>query len=268
MDRKVNGISPLAASGLDMKGAMAILNVGYWNTFVKPVKDHNAGDEFFTYEDDFGNIRFEPAKNQYYLDSSEELLDNPGEWYYNMNTNVLKFMPLSGSCPDPNSGAVRGRVVDYGMTVTKANGLYISDLNFFASNINAVVASNNEILINELYLDSLHFNFPSSSKRMLQDYSVPKITTIGTGYKGTMSIQNCEFVGGEGSALYFWGKNVKIHNNLFKWNDWSGQMGLTFNGGFGTVYSAAHASQEEFMGNTMFYNGASAGFRPGYGNGN
>ena len=206
VDRKVNGISPLAALGLDMKGAMAILNVGYWNTFVKPVADHNAGDEFFTYEDDFGNIRFEPAKNQYYLDSSEALLDNPGEWYYNMNTNVLKFMPLSGSCPDPNSGAVRGRVVDYGMTVTKANGLYISDLNFFASNINAVVASNNEILINELYLDSLHFNFPSSSKRMLQDYSVPKITTIGTGYKGTMSIQNCEFVGGEGSALYFWGK--------------------------------------------------------------
>ena len=98
VDKKVQGISPLANSSLDMKGAMAVLNVGSWNTFVKPVKDHNAGDDFFTYDDDFGNINFKPGQNQYYLDSSEALLDNPGEWYYNMLTKEIKFMPLSDSC--------------------------------------------------------------------------------------------------------------------------------------------------------------------------
>ena len=47
IDKKVDGVSPLAATGIDMKGAMAILNVGSFNTFVKPVKEHNAGDDFY-----------------------------------------------------------------------------------------------------------------------------------------------------------------------------------------------------------------------------
>jgi len=264
VDRVVNGTSPLAASGLNVKDAMAILNVGFWNTFVKPVIEHKPGDNFFTYEDDFGDIRFNPAKNQYYLDSSESLLDTPGEWYYNMDTHILKFIPLTGSCPEPNSGAVRGRVIDYGITVTKADGLYISNLEFFAANINATYIRY-AMDINEFYLDSVRFNYPSSSKRMLQDYNVPKITQIGAGSKGTISITNCEFIGGEGSALYYYGRNAKVHNNLFKWNDWSGQMGLYKNGGFGTVYAGPHACQEEFIGNTLYYNGASAGYRPGYG---
>ena len=34
VDRKVGGFSPLAATGLDMKGAMAVLNTGSFNTFV------------------------------------------------------------------------------------------------------------------------------------------------------------------------------------------------------------------------------------------
>ena len=265
VDRAINGSSPLASSGLDMKGAMAILNVGFWNTFVKPVKEHNAGENFFTYEDDFGDIRFEPDKNQYYLDSSEILLDNPGEWYYNMNTRILKFMPWTDSCPSSNSGSVRGRVIDYSMTISKTDGLRISDIDFFASNIYAVPTLKNETQINELYLDSVRFKFASSSKRMLQDYNVPKITQIAGGFGGTIYIDNCEFVGAEGSALLFWGKNVKIRNNLFQWNDWSGQMGLKASGGFGTIYSGPHASDTEFADNTMWYNGASAGYRPGYG---
>ena len=81
IDKKVNGISPLADSGLDMKGAMAILNVGSWNTFVKPVEDHNPGDDFFTYVDDFGDIKFEPGKNQYYLDIG---------YTYNLSSSMFK----------------------------------------------------------------------------------------------------------------------------------------------------------------------------------
>ena len=266
VDKKVQGISPLANSSLDMKGAMAVLNVGSWNTFVKPVKNHNAGDDFFTYDDDFGNINFKPGQNQYYLDSSEALLDNPGEWYYNMITKENKFMPPNGNCPEPGSGAVRGRVIDYSISITSADQLYISNINFFASNINAD-ARNKGDTINDLYLDSLKFQFPSSSKRMLQDYSVPKITQVLAGNQGKISIKNCEFFGAEGSALYYWGHNADIENNLFMWNDWSGQMDLTANGGFGTVYGGGHKNDETFESNTMWYNGASAGYRPGYAKG-
>ena len=55
---------------------------------------------------------------------------------------------------------------------TYTDGLYISDLDFFGSNIQA------HKKINEIYLDSLNFMYPSSSKRMLQDYSIPRITEI------------------------------------------------------------------------------------------
>ena len=50
---------------------------------------------------------------------------------------------------------------------------------------------------------------------------------------------------------------------MFSWNDWSGQMGLVANGGFGTVYSSPTSKNEEFIGNTLYYNGASAGYRSG-----
>jgi hypothetical protein len=263
VDRKVNGVSPLADSGLDMKGAMAVLNVGSFNTFVKPIEDHNAGDDFFTYEDDFGDIKFVPEHNQYYLDSTEALLDNPGEWYYNMTTNTLKFMPWTGSCPDSSSDAVRGRVMDYAMEITKTDGIIVSDMDFFASNIKAVATSNHDVEINEIYLDSLNFKYPSSSKRMLHDYSVPKITQVVGQNLGTISINNCEFFGAEGPALHYWGKDAKVYNNLFQWNDWSGQMELHKNGGDGTVYTGSKSKDEEFIGNTLWYNGASAGFRPG-----
>ena len=123
--------------------------------------------------------------------------------------------------------------------------------------------SNHDIEMNEVYLDSLNFKYPSSSKRMLQDFNVPKITRVVGRSEGTISVQNCEFFGGEGPALFYWGKNAKIHNNLFKWNDWSGQMELTKNGGDGTVYGPNAQTGEEFIGNTLWYNGASAGLKPG-----
>ena len=42
----VNKGNSLAASGIDAKGAMAILNVGSFNTFTALVEDHQAGQNF------------------------------------------------------------------------------------------------------------------------------------------------------------------------------------------------------------------------------
>ena len=68
-----------------------------------------------------------------------------------------------------------------------------------------------------------------------------------------ISVTNCTFFGGEGSALFYSGKNTKIYNKEFAWNDWTGQMGLTVNGGQGTIFS--QGTDEEFVGNTLLYNG-------------
>ena len=265
VDRKFDGVSPLAESGLDMSGAMAILNIGSWATFVKPVAYHKAGDDHFTYEDDFGQIKFKASHNQYYLDSSEVLLDIPGEWYYNINTKEIRFMPWDGVCPKTNSGALRGRTMDYAIEISGTDGIYIADINFFAANLNAENPSKRDPIINELYLDSLTFKFPASSKRMLQDFSVPKyINIIGNG-KGTCSITNCEFFGGEGPALHTYCNKAKMYNNLFQWNNWSGQQAAGKNGGLGTIYSKVKSPEksDEFIGNTMWYNGDAHGYKTG-----
>jgi len=264
VDRKVDGVSPLAESGLDMNGAMAVLNIGSWATFVKPVKSHKAGQDHFTYDDDFGQIKFKPSHNQYYLDSSEVLLDVPGEWYYDMQTKVLKFMPWDGECPDKDSGALRGRTMDRALEITQADGIIIADIDFFAANFIAHEGSKHDV-INELYLDSINFRFPASSHRMLQDESAPKYAQILTGLDGTCSVTNCDFFGGEGPALHWECDSAKIHNNMFKWNNWSGQQANEKNGGLGTVFSKVKSpdKSDEFISNTLWYNGDAHGYKTG-----
>ena len=259
-----DGSAGLAASGLNMTGAMAVLNVGSFNTFVKEVVSHTPNEESFTYVDDFLNINFKAGHNQYYLDSSLELLDYPGEWHYDMDSKRLRFIPPNNEpCPQPNSGAVKGRVVDYAMTITKSKNIVLANMDFFASNLMAEGTEKKKDEVADITLDSLNFNHPSSSKRMLKDHSVPKHTKLIAKGFGEVSVINCKFFGAEGSALQYWGAPAKIYNNMFSWNDWSGQMGLIANGGYGTVYSSPTSKDEEFIGNTLWYNGASAGYRSG-----
>jgi len=118
--------------------------------------------------------------------------------------------------------------------------------------------------IDEIHLDTLKFEHPSSSKRMLQDDSVPLITRISGKPNGKIAIINCEFIGAEGSPLAFWGKEAVVKNNLFKWNDWSAQMWTKASGGFGTVQGDPRGVDETFERNTLWHNGAETGVRPGH----
>ena len=72
-----DGISPLADSELDMTGAMAVLNVGSFASWHRVVTAHHAGDDFFMYDDHDINSWQKPSVAQYYIDSKENLLDNP-----------------------------------------------------------------------------------------------------------------------------------------------------------------------------------------------
>lgn len=53
-----SGEKNLAGSGIDVTGAVAILNVGSFNTFTAIVQSHRSGQNFFTYKDNFGAIKF------------------------------------------------------------------------------------------------------------------------------------------------------------------------------------------------------------------
>ena len=249
----------LAESGINATGTMAILNIGSFQTFVSRVEKHSPGTPNFFYNDTFGNIHYNPRICQYYLEAGLELLDTPGEWYYDHNSGVLHMIPPTGSCPTSH---LRGRVVDYGIEITNTTGLVIADMTLFATSINAH-SVDSESNIDQIKLDSLEILHGSSSHRMLGSAAAPLNTRLHAKGRskdlwywvyGKISIINCTFHGSDGQALNYEGKDVLIHNNLFSYNDWTGHSTQATLAGCG---GGAEISQ-----NTLWYNGASAGIRP------
>ena len=239
----------LAEANLNFTGSMAILNIGSWETWVRQVLEHEPGTNFFTYNDDFGNIKFK--NQQYYLESSLELLDAPEEWFYDKDTQILHLiMPESSekTCPntEESENVLRGRTVDNVLEIADSSNVIVANITFWASN---VIASNS---VEAIQLDSLIFSFPSSSHRMLKSEAFPKETTlVGDNHV----VVNCTFEGAEGPALNYDGGSMLVHNSEFSYNDWVGQ------GNLGTVFAKDRRSPGEFSQNTMYYNGVAHGLR-------
>ena len=241
----------LAESNLNFTGSMAILNVGSWNTWVREVLFHEPTNNNFTYNDDFGNIKFK--HQQYYLEASLELLDAPEEWFYDMGTKMLHLiMPDSTEeieqCPDTNASVdiLRGRTLDNVLEIIDSTDVVVANITFHASNIIATKK------VDRITFDSLIFNFPSSSHRMLKSDAYPKATSLGG---DDNAVINCTFYGAEGPPLQYSGGNMLVHNSEFLYSDWAGQ------GNLATVKDNSKGSPGEFSQNSMYYNGVAHGFR-------
>ena len=261
----VNKGNSLAASGIDAKGAMAILNVGSFNTFTALVEDHQAGQNFFTYNDTFGAIHWKPKLNQYFLEDKLDFLDQPEEWFYDKVTKKLYLWTKDDDSPSHH--VIRGKVQTYAFQITDSQYLVLKNIDFFATTVLALTKSVDNY-INHITFDSLNFNFPSYSKRMLGVAAPAKWMTV-KGYAkqrktiryGTFTFFNNTFYGSDGLALEYDGLNNTLKNNLWMYNDWSAANMVKSSGGLGTIL--ANGIGDTFARNTMKYNGASAGYRPG-----
>ena len=119
------------------------------------------GSNSFTYNDTFGDLKFK--HQQYYLEASAELLDAPEEWFYDMETGTVSLiMPEdeADQCPDIHN--LRGRTLDNVLEIVDSSNVVVADITFFASNI---IASDGN---GGITFDSLIFDFPTSSHRMLK----------------------------------------------------------------------------------------------------
>lgn len=94
-----DGSKNLAGSGLNATGAMAILNVGSFDTFTAQVEEHIPGSPSFTYKDTFGKLHFKPKQNVYFLEDKLEFLDQPGEWFYSKTEKMLYVWTDDGTNP-------------------------------------------------------------------------------------------------------------------------------------------------------------------------
>ena len=167
------------------------------------------GSDSFTYNDDFGdNINF--RHQQYYMEGKLDLLDNAEEWFYDWaDTKMLHLMmpetEEAGACPDTDASedTLRGRTLDYGLEITDSHDVIIANMTFWACNIKANEDNN------AITLDSLTFEYPSSSHRMLRSEDMPKHTKM---FGDDNQVINCTFYGAEGPGTEI---NRKYSDELY-----------------------------------------------------
>ncbi|XP_066920043.1 uncharacterized protein [Clytia hemisphaerica] len=256
----VNKGRSLAQTNINMTNAVAVLNIGSFNTFVAKVEDHQAGQNWFNYKDTFNNDKFKPSISKYFIEDKLELLDTPEEWFYNQETKTLYVWMPNGDSPRDHE--LRGKVQTYAMEITNTHNLVLKNLDFFATAISAISSRSENI--DGVKFDSLIFNYPTYSKRMLGDISLIKlIRALGRSRRnyGSFVFFNNTFYGSDGATLDVNGFNVTYDNNLWEYNDWTGANMLTFNGGEGPINT--YARNEVYYRNTFRYNDASTSIQPG-----
>jgi len=258
-----NGLKNLAGSGLNATGAMAVLNIGSFNTFTSIVQSHKPGTPNFTYHDKFGPIKFKPTMNQYFLEDKLEFLDKPEEWFYDKATRTVYVMTPDGQSPEGRD--VRGKVMTYTFNITNCRHVIFKKLTFFGTTLWASTLDNNNNFINNLTVHSLNFSYPSYTRRMLQETAPAQWTKVNANKnkKGinTLTFFNNTFFGTDGAVLEFSGLNVTLANNLFEFNDWTAANMVYQSGGIGTIIS--NGIGDVYVRNTLRFNGASSGIRPG-----
>jgi hypothetical protein len=132
----------LAATGWDVTGAQAVLNVDhqYW-CWTRKAQNHSAGSKTFTYEKDLGSTvgkNDEGGSNplfdddRYYLFGMRQFLDAPGEWFYDVAAKQLYFYAPDGK--SPADGVLESKARDWGFTVDQdCNHLTIDGIEFFGT---------------------------------------------------------------------------------------------------------------------------------------
>ena len=237
----------LANSGIDMTGAIGILNVGSFRTWTRFVNSHGVGNNSFTY-DPVPESDYRTKHQYYFLEKKLEFLDQESEWFFDHETNELYIWPPGNV--DPNNLNIRGKVQSYSFQITNSSYIELKGLHFFASTFKM---DNSDYMV----VDSSNFLYPSCYKRMLGIVDTePEMTKITGGSYCTIS--QCAFRYTDGGAIETSSGNNTIENCYFYHIDYtvtdlSSVMTTIRMGGSNNV----------FRQNTLHRTGASSGINPG-----
>ena len=254
-----NGTKGLAKSGLNATGAIGILNIGSWWTWAELVEKHNPGEDNFAFALEKPltmQIKFHGQNSRYFLEDKLEFLDAPSEWFYDMNTKKLYLWTRDSDQPGTH------KVSTYAIMITNnSTWLVLSNMTFFATTL-FIKGDNASSGVSNIRLDSLHFSYPSYSKRMLGSLALPNMTTIHynglqTKYAGNFSVFNCTWEYADGQTMSYRGADGVFENNLWHHNDFTCV-------GNGFLFGSSGV-RDNFVRNTVHNNGPSVGFSPGGG---
>ena len=244
----------LAATGLDMTGATAVLNVCHqFYTWTRPVKAHRAGSDTFTYARDLYGVgpEEEPRKranqkadkpgkkaakdennetlkfsdDRYYLVGKLELLDAPGEWFWDGASGTLYFYAPGGVDPSGHQIAVKRR--DYGLRAEGRQHLQFDGLTLFACGVRLEACNdcrfeNSAVLFSSFTEQERVWRSKAELKQGLDGYLEFRHPAI-TGDRNV--IRNNLFAYGAQTGLYVHGRDDVIENNAFHDFGWLASLG-------------------------------------------
>lgn len=201
----------LAASGLDMTGAMAILNSGSWKTWTRRVTNHLAGSSTFFYAK---TPRHMARDQHYFMECKLNLLDTEGEWFFDPATKELYLWAPGGGVP---RGDIRAKVQDYALEFKNSAYIKLVGLNFFGTTFRFQTAPHTTV-------EDCNLLYPSCSKRMLGVMGNLQVTSIiqpNKRVESYSSLINSSFRYAGSEAVRMSGRGDRIENCLFEYIDWS-----------------------------------------------
>ena len=117
-----NGRQNMAATGIDFNGKIAVLNVNSMESYSGFIKNHEVGSNYFEYQlhqsvynglnaSNVATIHKNRSHAYFFFENGLDLLDVPGEWYYDKDTKKIYVYPLNGI--NLSSAVIRGKSVSY-----------------------------------------------------------------------------------------------------------------------------------------------------------
>jgi len=238
----------LNLTGIDPIGAIAILNVGSFKTWSRTVTDYNLSTNTISYD---AVPNWKTKHHYYFLEGKRELIDFPGEWWFDNLEKKLHMKFESGA--NPNDLDIRVKTQPFAFNITNSNNISIEGLEFFATTFRTEGC-------NGCIVKDSDFMYPSTSKRSLgiagEDVDERWVSRMD--FCTNCLIDNSSFAYTDGSALEFHGAALKSNNNTvnnshFEYIDWSSSdlIGLMV-----TVYDGGR--DNTFSNNTVKNTGASS----------
>jgi len=254
----------LSKSWIDATGAIAVLNIGSWDTFVSKVLAHKRGQDWFDFNNTWGHMEhLKPEHGQYFLEAKLDFLDSEEEWF--IDEKYIYVWAPEGK--NPTNSKVMGKTSSFAFSIANSSNIVFRNMDFFATAIKTLPHSKRASLVGNLKFENLNFQYPSYSRRILGEAKKPECMNINADARvvneiGDLTFLNCTWYGSDGVPMRFSGNNVILRNNLWELNDWSGANNdFSSSGGIGTIMSGK-SRNETFIRNTLLNNGASAAYRP------
>jgi hypothetical protein len=153
----------LASTGKDFTGAYAVLNIGHWLTWTRPIIEHEAGSDHFHYctNNFFAKYaRHENIKHKYssYHIIGREALDQPNEWWFDLDSKTVYYKPPAGL--NPNKMELSGRVRDFGIELLACSNIRIENITFMGAGFWVLDGE-------QIQVEDCIFDYPAAPKFML-----------------------------------------------------------------------------------------------------